>query len=177
MRFNFIVVPDGMGEPNPRPVFPMRLASDLSRRRSPLCLLDTGSLDTFMARDIADEAGIDLTDVEDHDPFPLVGAEVKGLPKIVNCVIEDGTGSAVILKDIRVISTSPSTHSFGAILGTIAIRQIHIAVSAAQEWIEISEATTDRGAEECSTASSPNPSWADDRAGSCSSGAGSRSMR
>jgi hypothetical protein len=138
MRFNFVVVPDGMGEPNPRPVFRMRLADDRSGR--PLCLLDTGSLDTFMARDLADEAGIDLTDIEDHDPFPLGGTEVEGLPKIVYCVIEDGSGDAITLKDIRVVFTSPWAHSFGAILGTIAMRQIHVAVSAAGEWIEISKA-------------------------------------
>ena len=139
MRFDFIVVPDGMGAPNPRPVFHMRLASDLSGR-PPLCLLDTGSLDTFMARELADEAGIDLTDVEDHDPFPLGGAEVKGLPRIVDCVIEDGTGAAITLQGIRVVFVSPWVHSFGAILGTIAMRQIHVVVSAAEEWIEISEA-------------------------------------
>lgn len=91
-------------------------------------------------RELADEAGLDLTDVEDHDPFPLGGAEVKGLPKIVDCVIEDGTGAAITLKDIKVVFTSPWTHSFGAILGTIAMRQIHVIVSAAEEWIEISEA-------------------------------------
>ena len=140
MRFNFVVVPDGMGAPNPRPVFPMRLASDRSGRRAPLCLLDTGSLDTFMAHELADEAGIDLTDVDDHDPFSLGGIEVKGLPKIVDCVIEDSAGSAITLKDVRVIFTSPWAHSFGAILGTIAMRQIHVAVSAGQEWIEIRHA-------------------------------------
>jgi hypothetical protein len=140
MRFNFVVVPDGMGEPNPRPVFRMRLADDHSGRRLPLCLLDTGSLDTFMARELADEAGIDLTDVEDHDPFSLGGAEVKGLPKIVDCVIEDGSGDVITLKDIRVVFTSPWAHSFGAILGTIAMRQMHVVVSAAGEWVEISKA-------------------------------------
>jgi hypothetical protein len=141
MRFNFIVVPDGAGEPNPRPVFPMRLASDLSGRRAPLCLLDTGSLDTFMARELADEAGIDLTDIEDHDPFPLGGDEVTGLPKIVDFVIEDGNGAAITLKGIRVLFTSPwKPPGFGAVLGTIAMRQIHVAVSAAEEWIEIREA-------------------------------------
>jgi hypothetical protein len=57
MRFNFIVVPDGMGAAKPRPVFHMRLASDLSVR-PPLCLLDTGSPDTFMERELADEAGL-----------------------------------------------------------------------------------------------------------------------
>jgi len=138
MRFDFIVVPDGMGVPNPRPVFRMRLASDLSGQ-PPLCLLDTGSLDTFMARELADEAGIDLTDVQDHDPFSLGGAEVEGLPKIVDCVIEDGNGAAITLEGIRVVFVSPWVHSFGAILGTIAMRQIHVVVSAAEEWIEISE--------------------------------------
>jgi hypothetical protein len=140
MRLNFVVIPDGMGEPNPRPIFRMRLADDQSGRRLPLCLLDTGSLDTFMARELADEAGIDLTDVEDHDPFLLGGAEVKGLPKIVDCVIEDGSGNAITLKDTRVVSISPWAHSFGAILGTMPMRQIHVAVSPAGEWIEISKA-------------------------------------
>lgn len=55
-------------------MFRTRLASDLSGRKLPLCLLDTGSLDTFMARELADEAGIDLTDVKDHDPFPPRGS-------------------------------------------------------------------------------------------------------
>lgn len=55
-------------------------------------------------------------------------------------MIEDGTGAAITLKDIKVVFTSPWTHSFGAILGTIAVRQIHVIVSAAEEWIEISEA-------------------------------------
>lgn len=140
MRFNFMVVPDGMGVPNPRPVFRMRLASDRSGR-PPLCLLDTGSLDTFMARELADEAGVDLTDVEIRDPFPLGGAEVTGLPETVDCVIEDGTGAAITLKDIRVIFTSPWAHpGFGAVLGTIAMQQIQVTVSAGQGWIEIREA-------------------------------------
>lgn len=140
VRFNFVVVPDGIGASNPRPVFRMRLASDLSGRRLPLCLLDTGSPDTFMAKDLADEAGIDLSDVEDHDPFVLGGVEVRGLPKIVDCVIEDGSGAAITMKSIRVIFTSPWVHhGFGAILGTVAMRQIHVAISCAEEWIEISE--------------------------------------
>lgn len=94
-----------------------------------------------MARELADEAGIDLTDIEDHDPFPLGGAEVKGLPKIVDCVIEDGTGAAITLKDIKVIFVSPWKPSgFGAILGTVAMRQIHVIISAVEEWIQISGA-------------------------------------
>jgi len=151
MLFNFMVVPDGMGAANPRPVFHMRLADDLSGR-PPLCLLDTGSLDTFMARELADEAGIDLTDVEDRDPFPLGGTEVTGLPKVVDCVIEDGTGAAITLKDIRVVFTSPWDHpGFGAVLGTIAMRQIHVTISAGQGWIEIREpeAGTRSEHEEC----------------------------
>jgi hypothetical protein len=56
-------------------------------------------------------------------------------------VIEDGTGAAITLKDIKVIFTGPWTHSgFGAILGTVAMQQIHVVVSAAEGWIEISEA-------------------------------------
>lgn len=144
MRFNFAAVPDGMGAANHRPVFRMRLARDLSGR-PPLCLLDTGSLDTFMALELANEAGIDLTDIEDHDPFPLGGAEVTGLPKVVDCVIEDGTGAAITLKNIRVIFTSPWHHpGFGAVLGTIAMQQIKVTVSAGQGWIEISKDETVR---------------------------------
>lgn len=110
----------------------------LSRRLPPLCLLDTGYLDTFMARELAEEAGINLTDVEDRDPFPLGGAEVTGLPKVVDCLIEDGTGAAITLKDIRVVFTSPWLHpGFGAVLGTIAMQQIQVTVSAGQRWIEI----------------------------------------
>jgi hypothetical protein len=140
MRFNFIVVPDGMGVANPRPVFYMRLERDMSGR-PPLCLLDTGSLDTFMARSLADEAGIDLTDVEVRDPFPLGGAEVTGLAAVVNCVIEDGAGAAITLKNIRVVFTDPWDHpGFGAILGTVAMQQIQVVVSAGQGWIEIREA-------------------------------------
>jgi hypothetical protein len=94
-----------------------------------------------MARELADEAGIDLTDVEDYDPFPLGGVEVKALPKIVDCVIEDGTGAAITLKDIRVLFTSPwKPRGFGAVLGTIAMSQIQVTVSAGQEWLEIREA-------------------------------------
>jgi hypothetical protein len=37
-------------------------------------------------------------------------AEVTGLSKIVDCVIEDGAGTAIALKDIRVIFTSPRAH-------------------------------------------------------------------
>jgi hypothetical protein len=115
----------------------MRLASDLLGR-PPLCLLDTGSPDTFMARQFADETGVDLTDVEARDPFCLGGVEVTGLPKVVDCVIEDDSGAAITLKDIRVIFTSPwNLPDFGAILGTVAMRQIHVTVSARQGWIEI----------------------------------------
>ena len=47
---------------------------------------------------------------------------VIGLPKIVDCVIEDGTGAAITLKDSRVLFTSPWDHpGFGAILGTISV--------------------------------------------------------
>lgn len=133
-------VRDGMGAVNLRPVFRMRLADDDSGR-PPLCLLDTGSPDTFMARELADEAGIDLTDVEDRDPFCFGGAEVSGLPKVVDCVIEDGSGAAITLKDITVIFTAPWTHpGFGAVLGTVAMRQVQVAVSAGQGWVEIHEA-------------------------------------
>ena len=69
MRFNFREVRDGMGADNLRPVFPMRLAADLSRQ-PPLCLLETGSPDTFMARELADDAGIDLTGIEEVTRFP-----------------------------------------------------------------------------------------------------------
>jgi hypothetical protein len=140
MRFYFLEVRDGMGAVKPRPVFRMRLADDESGR-PPLCLLDTGSPDTFMARELAIEAGIDLTDVEDGDPFCFGGAEVTGLPKVIDCVIEDRTGAAITLRDITVIFTSPWNHSgFGAVLGTVAMQQIQVVVSAGQGWIEIYEA-------------------------------------
>jgi hypothetical protein len=48
--------------------------------------------------------------------------------------------AASALKDIRVHFTSPWAHSFGAILGTIAMRQIRVGVSTTEEWIDISEA-------------------------------------
>lgn len=68
--------------------------------------LDTGSLDTSTARQLADEAGIDLTEVEGRDPFPLRGSEVTVLPKVVDCVIEDRTGEAITLEGITVVSSA-----------------------------------------------------------------------
>jgi hypothetical protein len=140
MRFNFREVRDGMGAVNFRPVFPMRLMADVSGR-PPLCLLDTGSPDTFMARELADEAGIDLTGAEEHDPFVFGGGEVTALTKDVDLVIEDGTGAVITLQDIRVVFARPWDHpGFGAVLGTNAMRQLLVTVSAGQQWTEIREA-------------------------------------
>jgi hypothetical protein len=56
-------------------------------------------------------------------------------------VIEDGTGAAISLKDVRVTFLSSWPYpGFGAILGTIAMKQLQVTVSAGQGWIEILEA-------------------------------------
>jgi hypothetical protein len=145
MRFKFAQVVDDTGVPNDRPVFPLRLASDHSGR-PPYCLLDTGALDTFMRREFADEAGVDLTDAEAVGPFRLGTTVVTGLAKTVGCVIEDGTGAAISLKDVRVTFLSSWPYpGFGAILGTIAMKQFLVTVSAGQGWIEILEAGTGSG--------------------------------
>lgn len=164
MRFKFTKVVDDMGVPNDRPVFPLRLASYLSGL-PPYCLLDTGALDTFMARELANEAGVDLTGADAGDPFHLGRTEVTGLAKTVDCVIEDGSGAAIPLKDVRVTFLSPWPYpGFGAVLRTIAMKQILVAVSAGQGWIEIVEAGTGRG---------PGKRPAD----AAQSGTASRSMR
>lgn len=145
MRFKFTRVVDDMDVPNDRPVFPMRLASDQSGL-PPYCLLDTGALDTFMRREFADEAGLDLADAKAVGPFHLGNTEVTGLAKTVGCVIEDGTGAAISLEDVRVTFLSSWPYpGFGAILGTIAMKQLLVTVSAGQGWIEILEAGTGSG--------------------------------
>lgn len=145
MRFKFTRVVDDMGVPNDRPVFPMRLASEHSGL-PPYCLLDTGALDTFMRGEFADEAGVDLTDAEAVGPFHLGNTEVTGLAKTVGCVIEDGTGAAISLKDVRVTFLSCWPYpGFGAILGTIAMKKLVVTVSAGQGWIEILEAGSGGG--------------------------------
>jgi hypothetical protein len=124
----------------------MRLASERPGP-PPLCLLDTGSLDTFMARELAEEVGIDLTDAEILDPFCFGGAEVTGLRKAVDCVIEDGTGAAIPLRGIPVIFTRPwAPRGFGAVLGTIGMQHIQVTISAGQEWIEVARLKQSRAA-------------------------------
>ena len=56
-------------------------------------------------------------------------------------MIEDGTGSALILSDIRVLFTSPWSHpGFGAVSGTNGMQGILVAVCADLRWTEIREA-------------------------------------
>lgn len=82
-----------------------------------------------------------MTDAEAAGPFHLGNTEVTGLAKTVSCVIEDGTGAAISLKDVRVTFLSSWPYpGFGAILGTIAMKQLQVTVSAGQGWIEILEA-------------------------------------
>lgn len=95
---------------------------------------------------LAVEAGVDLTDAEAVGPFHLGSTEVTGLAKTVGCVIEDGTGAAISLEDVRVTFLSSWPYpGFGAILGTIAMKQLLVTVSAGQGWIEILEAGSGGG--------------------------------
>jgi hypothetical protein len=135
MRFEFVEVRDGNGRPLSRPMLPAQLAVEAPWR----VILDTGSPDSFIARDLALEAEIDLADAQPTGPFLLGDKEVAGLKKSVACKIQHHTGAVINLPEIPVIFTNPwISHDYGGVLGTSALDSLLVTISASGKWIEFS---------------------------------------
>jgi hypothetical protein len=100
------------------------------------CILDTGSPDTYIARSLADEAGVNLDDAQPTGQFQLGGQEVSGLLKSVDCHIQGSTGETIRLPDVRVIFTDPWVSTeYGGLLGTRAMNTILVTICASPQWI------------------------------------------
>jgi hypothetical protein len=132
MRFNFANVPDTNGRPLGRPLIPIRLANE----RPWYCILDTGSPDTYIARSLADEAGVDLDDAQPTGPFHLSNHEVSGVVKSVECYIQGYTGETIKLAKIPVIFTDTWVSTqYGGLLGTKAMNSMIVTICAGHNWI------------------------------------------
>lgn len=135
MRFNFVEVRDRNHRPLGRPLFPVRLADEMPW----LAILDTGSPDSYIARDLADEAELDLTNAQPTGPFLLDGKEVIGLKKMASCQVQHRTGAAIHIPEIPVVFTDPwISHDYGGLLGTSALDSLLVTISASEKWIGFS---------------------------------------
>jgi hypothetical protein len=135
MRFDFVGVYDRNGSMMGRPMVPVRLAGELPWH----AILDTGSPDSFIARDLADEAGLDLTNAVPTGPFRLGGNDVTGLQMTAGCQIKHSSGAAIDLTEIPIIFTDPwISRDYGGVLGTNALDSLVVAISAGSNWIGFS---------------------------------------
>jgi hypothetical protein len=153
MRFNFKMVGDGQEFTAPRPVFQLVIEGS-TRSRPCYCLLDTGTPDVLVMADLAEDAGIDLTEAEPIGEFPLEGGLCTGRRVEATCIALDGN-EELALPDMPVIFVTswPTKRQFGGILGTHGMEHIRVTVSVRQQWFDLSaEASFLRSDQEASTA-------------------------
>jgi hypothetical protein len=136
MKFAFKEVSDGQGFHGPRPVFHFAIKG--TKLAAPYCLLDTGSPDTFVRRELAEESGISLDGAEEIGEFNLEGETVTGLRVNATCVITDGH-EQIELPDIPLIfmSSRPEHRQFAAVLGTTGMKNIRVTICAREQWLGI----------------------------------------
>jgi len=127
-------VPDAKGMDTYRPVVPLRpMRGPLDH--SDLCLVDTGSPNTFLDWELASLAGIDLSQAEkvpDVEEWSVGGVAIEeAWVADVSLIIPDSR-YMIMLGDVRVIFVKPWLHpGFSAVLGTSGMKRIELIVNAA----------------------------------------------